>query len=169
MFGRRQQGQRFQMRERLVSFGDDYHVKDDDGHDAYFVDGKALRMRKTLDLQDGSGNTLLRIQTHVMHVHHTMVIEGPDGQKRAEVRKALITPIRERFKVEIEGGDDFDVHGNVVEHEYEIKQGHDEVASVSKKWLHVADTYGIEVAEGADVPLVLAVAVAIDELAHPDR
>lgn len=47
------------------------------------------------------------------------------------------------------------IHGNVVDHEYEIERRNDTVAAVSKKWLRVLDSCGIEVRRIAEDPLVL--------------
>ena len=70
--------------------------------------------------------------------------------------------IRDRFKVEVDGGDDLKVHGNIVDHEYEIEHDGDQIAKVSKKWFRVRDTYGVEVAPGQDVALILSITVAVD-------
>ena len=56
--------------------------------------------------------------------------------------------------------------GNIVDHEYEIERDGDTIAEVSKKWLRVRDTYGVEVRDVASTVLVLAVTVAVDALAH---
>src|SRR4051794_13909982 len=37
----------FQMREQMMSIGDDYWIEDDAGRRAYHVDGKAIRIRDT--------------------------------------------------------------------------------------------------------------------------
>jgi uncharacterized protein YxjI len=84
------------------------------------------------------------------------------------VKKALVSPLRDRFKVDLAAGGDWDVQGNILNHEYEITSGRDKVAEVSMKWFRVRDTYGIEVSPGQDVGLVLAVAVALDEMRRGD-
>ena len=157
-------GQRFVMREKLFSIGDDSWIEDDGGQKAFKVDGKALRARKTFILKDPSGNEVAKIQDRVVRVRGTMEIER-DGKKLATVHKALVG-IRDRFEIDVENGDDLHAKGNVLEHEYEVRRDHDVVASVSKKWVRVRETYGIEIADGQDVPLLLAVTVAIDELAR---
>ena len=53
----------YQMRQRLVSIGDDYWVEDDEGRRVFKVDGKALRIRQTMNFDDAQGKTLLRIRT----------------------------------------------------------------------------------------------------------
>jgi uncharacterized protein YxjI len=88
------------------------------------------------------------------------------GRKVATVKKALITPLRERFSIEVEGGDDLEAKGNIVDHEYKIERDGDKVAEVSKRWFRIRDTYGIEIAPGQDEALVLAVTVCIDRMAH---
>jgi uncharacterized protein YxjI len=166
-FGRRGSAERYQLRQRMISIGDDYWIEDESGARAYKVDGKALRVRSTLDLEDAHGSTLCRIQARVLNVRDTMEIEGPDGGRLAVVRKALVSPLRERFKVDIEGAEDWTVQGNIVDHEYEIEADGRKIAEISKKWFRLRDTYGVEVAPDVDPALVLAVTVAVDAMAHP--
>ena len=52
--------------------------------------------------------------------------------------------------------------GNIVDHEYEIDRDGRTVATVSKRWFRVRDTYGVEMAPGEDDALVLAIAVCVD-------
>ena len=40
----------------------------------------------------------------------------------------------------------------------------DTIATISKKWFRVRETYGVDVAAGEDTPLILAITVAIDSL-----
>jgi len=154
------------MREKLLSIGDDYWIEDAGGARVFKVNGKALRVRQTLVLEDPSGRELLKIQERKLRIRDTMEIEDADGSTVATVKKAMITPLRERFKVDVAGGDELDVQGNIVDHEYEISRGGDKIAEVSKRWFRIADTYGVEVGAGADPVLVLAITVVVDSLTH---
>ena len=153
----------YKMQEKMFSIGDDAWIEDDNGNRAFKADGKALRMRGTFVLEDASGNEVASIQEKMMRVKDVMEIER-GGRKIASVKQALVSPVRDRYDVKIEGGADWDVQGNITNHEYEITSGRDKVAEVSMKWFRVRDTYGIEVQPGQDVGLVLAVAVALDEM-----
>lgn len=155
----------YQMRERMLSIGDDFWIENGAGERVFKVDGKALRLRKTLKFEDLDGHQLLHIQERKLRVRDTMAIER-DGEAVATVRKALISPLRERFKVELAAGSEYDVHGSIVDHEYSFEREGREVASVSKRWFRVRDTYGVEVAPGEDDVLVLAATVAIDQMTH---
>ena len=87
-----------------------------------------------------------------------------DGETLATVKKALLTPLRERFSIEVEDSEDMEAKGNIVDHEYTIKRDGTKVAEVSKRWFRVRDTYGIEIAEGQNEALIVAVAVCIDQM-----
>jgi uncharacterized protein YxjI len=155
---------RYQMHEKVASIGDDYWIEDGDGRRAFKVDGKALRVRDTWRLEDAAGNEVATIREKKLSVRDQIVIELP-GNREAKVKKALVG-IRERYHVEVDGGGDLTVHGNIVDHEYEVERDGDTIAEVSKKWFRVRDTYGIEVRDPASTVLVLAVTVAVDALGH---
>jgi uncharacterized protein YxjI len=154
------------MREKLVAFGDDYYIQNEAGQKVFKVDGKVLRVRDTLKFKDLRGNVLCQIQERMLRIKDVMAIEDARGQKVAEVKKALITPLRERWTVKLRNGPDLDVQGNILDHEYEIKEGRRKVAQVSKKWFRVRDTYGVEIAPDQEDILILAVTVALDQMAH---
>src|SRR6201982_3903997 len=123
-----QEAMRYQMRERMISIGDDYEIENDRGERVYKLDGKALRIRKTIVFKDMDGRELAKIQERMLHIKDSMEIEGPDGKRIAIVKKALITPLRERWIIKIEDGQDLDVHGNIVDHEYQIERAGGKVA-----------------------------------------
>jgi uncharacterized protein YxjI len=130
------------------------------------VDGKALRVRDLLVFEDLQGKKLCQIQKHLLHIKDTMAIDDADGNKIADVKKAIITPVRDRWTVKIRNGPDMDVQGNILDHEYEIKEGRRKIAQVSKKWFRVRDTYGVEVAPDQEDVVILAITVALDNMAH---
>jgi len=156
----------YQMREKLVSIGDDYWIENNRGEKVFKVDGKALRVRQTLIFEDRSGRELAKIQERMLRVKDSMEVEGPGGDQMAMVKKALIAPLRERWTVKIKGGPDLQVQGNILDHEYTIGEGRDKVAEVSKKWFRLRDTYGVEIEAGKDDILILSVTACIDQMAH---
>lgn len=155
---------RYQMRERLLAIGDDYWIQDEAGERAYLVDGKAMRLRDTWVLKDAVGQDVAEIKERKLTLRDKMRIDL--GGRTVTVTKRIVG-IRDHFKVEIDGADDLKVHGNIVDHEYEIERGGDRIAEVSKKWFRVRETYGVEIAGGEDPVLLLAVTVAVDAMSHP--
>ena len=159
----RETGTKYRMREKLFAIGDDFWIEDDSGERVFKVDGKAMRIRDTLVLEDAPGAELFTIQEKKLRVRDTMEIER-EGRTIATIKKALISPLRDRFSIEVDGGEDMEAKGNIVDHEYKIERGGDRVAEVSKRWFRVRDTYGIEVAPEQDDALLLAVTVCIDQM-----
>jgi uncharacterized protein YxjI len=157
-------GTRYQMREKLFSVGDDFWIETESGERAFKVNGKALRIRSTFVLESPSGEELVKIQEKKLRIRDTMEIER-HGETVATIKKALITPLRDRFGIELEDGGELSAKGNIVDHEYEIERDGHKVAEVSKRWFRVRDTYGIEIAAGENDALILAATVCIDEMA----
>jgi uncharacterized protein YxjI len=151
------------MREKLFAIGDDFWVENEGGQRAFKVNGKALRVRDTLVLESPRGEELYSIKEKMVRVRDTMDIER-GGRQVATVKKALITPLRERFSIDVDGGDDMEAKGNILDHEYKIERGGDEIAEISRRWFRVRDTYGVDIKPGQDDALVLAVVVCIDQM-----
>lgn len=160
---------RYKMRQHLLSLGEDFTIEDERGEPVYNVDGKLLRIRETFVIEDRQGNEVATIREKKIALRDSMkILRG--GDTLATIRKAWISPFRDKFTVDVEGGEDLVVQGNILDHEYEIRRGSGTVAHISKRWFSIRDTYGIDVAPGEDDGLVLAIAVAVDEMAHdPDE
>jgi uncharacterized protein YxjI len=164
-FGARGNADRYQMREKMLSIGDDFWIEDESGRRAFKVNGKALRVRRTLVIEDANGRESMKIQDRPVRVRDVMEVEDASGATVATVKKAMISPLRERFTIEVAGGTEMTAQGNITDHEFEIESGGAKVAEVSKKWFRVRDSYGVEVAPGQNTPLLLAVTVCIDQMA----
>lgn len=163
---RRSEKNRYQMREKLVSVGNDFWIEDAHGKKMFKVDGKAMRVRSTLKFEDAHGKEIYKIQERKARVRDSMEIEDASGKRVAMVKKKMITPVRDRFVVSIKDGPNLEVKGNIVDHQYTIGEGRNKVAEASKKWFRVRDSYGVEIEEGQDDLLILAVTVCIDQMAH---
>jgi len=158
-------GTKYQMREKIFAIGDDYWIETDGGERAFKVNGKAARIRDTFVLETPGGDELFTIQEKKLSVRDKMEIER-GGHTVATVKKALVSPLRDRFSIDVEDGEDMEAKGNIVDHEYKIERDGDKVAEVSKRWFRVRDTYGIEIAPDQEDALILAVTVCIDQMAH---
>ena len=63
-------------------------MRNEAGERAFKVDGKALRVRDTLVIEDPSGGELFSIQEKKLRIHDTMKIER-GGQTVATVKKGV--------------------------------------------------------------------------------
>lgn len=161
-------GTRFKMKQRLFTFGDDFFITNERNEKVIKVDGKLLRLRNTLIFEDMRGQELYKITAKIVDIRETMVIKRANGDRAAIVHNALISPIRDRWKIDIPGGDNLIAQGNILQHEYTIRKKGERmpVAVISKKWFRIRDTYGVELESAFDAPLILAITVTIDMMSH---
>lgn len=156
---------RYQIRQKIISWGDDFTIKDESGEDRYYVDGKAISIGDKLSLQDMNGTELAAIEQKVLSFGKTYRILR-DGKAVGTVRKKKFTLFRDVFEVEDSAAGDLDAEGDYFDHEYRFTRDGRQVASVSKKLFSLSDSYGVEIADGEDDVLILAVVVVIDLCSH---
>jgi uncharacterized protein YxjI len=156
------------MKQKLFAWGDDFYIKDQDGKDVYFVDGKGFSFGKQLSFQDLSGNELLYIKQRLLSFGPAYEIYQ-DDQLVSVVEKELFTFFSCKFTVDVAGPDDLEAEGDFMDHEYVFTRDGETVAAVSKEWFSWSDTYGVEVAEGENDLVILASTVIIDMACHADQ
>ena len=159
---------RYTLRQKILSWGDDFQIKDEAGRDVFYVDGRAVSLGQKLSLRDTEGNELAFIRERLLAWGPTFQVER-GGKVVAEVRKHLFTLFACKFTVDVPGPDDLEASGDLIDYEYAFRRGGRNVARVSKRWLALTDTYGVEVAPGGDDVLILASAVVIDLVCHADH
>ncbi|MER5552074.1 LURP-one-related family protein [Streptomyces sp. NPDC002793] len=160
---------RLLVRERLFGVGEDYWIEDADGRKLFLVDGKAMRLRDTFELKDADGRVLVEIRQKLVSLRDTMIIER-DGEELAKVKRKRLSLLRNHYRVDLVEGTELDVSGKVLDREFAIDYDGELLAQISRRWLTVRDTYGIDIVrEDADVALLVAVAVCVIVLADKER
>jgi uncharacterized protein YxjI len=149
------------IRERFFRLGEDSDITDEQGRPVLHVDGKVLTLHDRLVLREPAGREVAQVHRKLVALRPTYQISVA-GQKVAEVRKHLFTPFVDRFTIDIPGPDDLEMTGDLFDHEYTIRRGEQTVATVSKRWFSVRDTYAVDVASGQDDLLILASVLALD-------
>ncbi len=156
---------RFQLREKIFALGDDFTIKDERGEDVYAVDGKVFTLRDTLYLNDMAGNRLATIRRRLLSLGR--VYEIRCGEAVTVVHKHLFTFFRAKFTVDVPGPGDLLAAGNFLDYEYDFTDGAGQrVATVSRRWFSLTDTYGIEIDDEQDEVMILAACVVIDRCCH---
>lgn len=130
--GNERRWEHYKLTQKLLSIGDDYYVENEVGERTFAVDGKALRVRNTLKMTDLTTGDEYKLQETVVRVRDTMTIQR-NGRKAATVKKAVVSPIRNRFTIAIPEMANLNVQGNVLDHEYRMMQNGERLAEVSKK------------------------------------
>jgi uncharacterized protein YxjI len=156
------------MKQKLLSWGDDFLIKDEAGQNVFFVDGKAFTLGDKLSFQDLVGNELAFIQQKIFSWGPTYEIYR-GGTLYATVKKELFTFFHAKFVVDVPGINDLEAKGDFLGFEYTFTRHGKVVARVSKEWFSWTDTYGVDIAEGEDDILILVSTVVIDMACHDDE
>ena len=152
---------RYVIRERFFRLGEDSDITDEAGRPVLHVDGKVLTLRDTLVLRDPAGEEVARVHRKLLALRPTYEVTVR-GEELAEMRKHFFTPFVDRFTIDVPGPDDLELKGSLLDHEFTIRRGDRTVATVSKRWYTLRDTYGVEIADGEDWLLLLACVLALD-------
>lgn len=156
---------RYAMKQKLFAWGDDFCIKDEQGRDVFFVDGKAFSFGDKLSFQDMAGDELAFISQKLLSWGPTYEIYR-GSQLAAVVKKSLFTFLHCKFTVDVPGPDDLEAEGDFLDLEYGFTRGGRTVATVSKRWFSFTDSYGVDIADGEDDILILASTVVIDMACH---
>jgi uncharacterized protein YxjI len=151
------------LNEKLVSWGGDLWIEDEQGNNVFQVDGQAFNIRRTLVLEDLQGRPLYEINQSLAHVHPTFEIKR-DDQLVATIQKALLTFFGDRFTITLADGTELEVSGDFISREFTVSRTGAPVIVASRKWLSVRDTYGVQMAPDFDVALGLAIVVALEQM-----
>jgi uncharacterized protein YxjI len=149
------------IRERFFRMGEDSDITDEQGLPVFQVDGKVLTLHDRLVLRDPNGQEVAQVHRKLVALRPTYEV-SIGGREVAEVRKHLFTPFGDRFTIDLPGPDDMEMTGDLLDHEFTIGRGDQTVATVSKRWFSMRDTYAVDIAPGQDDLLILASVLALD-------
>jgi uncharacterized protein YxjI len=151
----------YTIRERMFRLGEDSDITDQAGQPVLHVDGKVLSLHHRLILRDPAGREAGQVHRKLAALRPAYQITL-GGKDVAEVRKHLLTPFGERFTIDLRGGGDMEIDGDLLGHEFTIQRDGQSVATVSKRWLSMTDSYAVDVVPGEDDVLILASVLALD-------
>ena len=149
------------IKERFFDFGDDFDITDESGRRMFHVDGKVLSLRDKLVISDASGRDVAEVHRRLVALHRTYAIRI-SGEPAGEVRKHLFTPFRDKFTIDIPGPRDLEIKGSIFDHEFTIERDGDTVATASKRWISIRDTYAVDIAPGENDLVILASVLAVE-------
>ncbi|MFD5895169.1 MULTISPECIES: LURP-one-related/scramblase family protein [unclassified Streptomyces] len=160
---------KYLVRDKIFAIGDDYWIEDEQGRQAFLVDGKALRLRDTLELKDPQGRVLITLRQKLLSLRDAMTLER-DGEPLATIRKKKLSLLRNHYRVALAEGTELDVSGRILDREFAIEYDGELLAHVSRRWFRVRETYAVDVIrDDSDPSLLIAVAVCVIRMAEKER
>lgn len=145
------------MKQKVFSFGDQFSVCDAAGNERYFVQGEVFTFGKKLHITDLDGREVAFVKQELFTILPTFHVLQ-NGVEVAKIYKEL-TFFKPKYYV---SGLGWDVDGHFLDHDYEISKNGRPIVTISKAWLSWGDTFELDIADGQDVAIALAVVLAID-------
>lgn len=141
---------------------------------------KFLTLRQRSDITDEYGNVMFKTVGEIS-IGRRMHIYDNNDNELAFIKQRLFR-LMPRFSVYVGGnyvadivrnftvfsqdyrieGLGWTIKGDWHAHDYTITSGGRYIASIHKKWMSVTDSFEIDIADGEDYVMVLAVIIAID-------
>jgi uncharacterized protein YxjI len=145
-------------------------INNGEGQPVYKIHGKVRLVKESLKFTDMQNNLLYKLDERVLRIRESFDILKPDGSLAAKVHNAIIDPLRERFTIELPGGQNMTTMGKVICAQYDILRGQQQIAKISKQFSWIGrDQYVVDIRQGEDDCLVLAVTVVINMLVSNGR
>ena len=161
---------RYIMRQRIFALGQDFYINNAAGQPVFKIDGKVRLIKEALKFRDMQGNLLYKLDERVIRIRESFDILDANGRLAAKVHNAIIDPLRERFTIEIPGGGNMTTMGKVIWAQYDVRRGNQTVAKISKQFSWIGrDQYVVDVLQGENDCLILAITVVIDMMVSNGR
>jgi len=157
---------RYLVREKFFRIGEDNTINHDDGTPAFRVDGKALTLRNRMDIYDMQNNHLGGVQRKLVSMLPQYEIELPSGESAVLHRKMSF--LKQRWLLTA-GDDTIELNGNLVAHNFTFTRNGSTIATVSKKWVSLTSTYGVDIVDGENDLLILSAVLGLEASQDSDK
>jgi uncharacterized protein YxjI len=153
---------RYVLKQKLVSLGNNFMIRNGNGRDAFRVTGSLLGIGEKLSFQDVAGKELAYIEQRVVRRSNSYQVRR-EGRYLADVKRDDPSFFQHRFRIEVRESADLDATADFLDRKYVIRRAGSEIMTMSKRWFRPSETYAIEIDDReADPVLLLAIAVVIE-------
>ncbi len=154
---------KFHIQERPWTLREEFLVRDQNGQPVFKVKGKFFHIGDNLRLLD------LEERAEAAHIKQKVLALTPhyeiyqNGAHWASLHEKLLHLFGERFKIKLENGEVLHIDGNIWNWDFTVSNERgDLLAEISKRISLFRDSYAVDIAQGVDVPLMIALTIAIE-------
>jgi uncharacterized protein YxjI len=152
--------------------GRDFVVTDPETEqELYYVDGAAISVKPKAEVKRGGkdGEVLYRTTGAVLSIPKHMTITTPDGTEVASLKAKAFSMIKDKMTLTVHGeAEPWTLEGSFIEKNYTVMRGDEHVLQITQKWVTIRDSYTLDVREGIDPALALAIVWAVDRWVEKD-
>jgi uncharacterized protein YxjI len=147
--------------------GRDFEVTTLDGARAYYVDGK-IAARPKAEIRDSRDAVVYQVVGKLIGIPKRMTISTPDGTDVAFLSAKAFSIIKDKMTLEVVGRPAWQLEGSFIEKNYSVSSEGRPVVQITQKWVTIRDQYTVDVADGVDPGLALAIVWAVDRWVERD-
>jgi uncharacterized protein YxjI len=133
----------------------------------YFIDGK-IGISPKAEVQGPDGSVLFHVQGRFMGIPKQMTISDAAGAEVASLKAKMFSPIKSRMTMQTADGHPWELEGSFIEKNYNVSSNGAPIVAITQKWVTVRDTYTLDVADGVEPGLALAILWAVDRWVERD-
>jgi uncharacterized protein YxjI len=109
-----------------------------------------------------------RVKGTTIAIPKHMTISAADGTEIASLRAKAFSMIKDKMTLEVASGDPWTLEGSFLEKNYSVAQAGKPIVQITQKWATIRDSCTLDVADGTDVGLALAILWAVDRWVERD-
>jgi uncharacterized protein YxjI len=156
------------IREKMFRLAEDFDITNESGQPVLHVEGKIMSLHSRLILRDPAGREVAQVYRKLAALRPTYEITI-DGKDIAEVRQHLFSAFHERLAIDTHDGGEMEIAGDLLSHEFTILKHSQTAATISKRWVSLTASYGVDIDPGENDLLILASVLALGPAIDPQR
>lgn len=115
---------------------------------------------------------LIKIQQELLHLHPTFNIlsaRNEDSDRQLAVVKKKFSFLHHKFNIDSAYGQ-YSLEGlDIFGHSFTLVKNGRVIATVSKKFFSLSDSYGVEIVDDEDHVFILALVIVLDQVIYDNR
>lgn len=154
---------RFQIRQKVFSFGDNFIIKDEYDEPHFQVEGKVFSLGDKLRLLDSSGRELFYIEQQLFKLFSEYNLYA-NGEVVAKCKRRFAL-LGVKFDITSSYGN-FTIEGSPMSYNFRILKNNRVIATADKRFFSFSDTYGVDIDDSEDYGFILSLVIIIDQVVH---
>lgn len=152
---------RLVVKEKIISIGGKYYIKDRDEKDVYIVRG-SIMFPKKFYVQDMREKEIIKIKKKMFRIFATWDFYINDKVVCRAKRKFSLKP---KYEITGELGS-YTISGSILQWDYTINKGETPIATVFKKITLYRDSYLVDIDDESETPVILGISIMFDYVHH---
>jgi len=157
---------KYYIKQKVFSFTSQFDIYDEHQHPAYKVSGHFMSLSNQLELLNSRGEMILQASKKIFTFLPLYTIYSSHGEPLATMKKLF--SLHPNFVINF-NRNEYQVSGDFFAHSYEISDGRNTVAYISKKYLTWGDTYEIDILDTDNLEVWLFTVIVIDQVLFQNK